>query len=272
MSFGKSREEVLDTIVKKLQRTTLITDLDPGTIAKAICDVMSEEFGDFYKELELTTTMGFVSTAKGSFLDMIGALLNCKRITINGTYESDANYRSRIVNQVYVIAGGNETAIRLKTLSVPGVQNVIMREHTKGTGSFSIYIITDELELPQTIISQVENVIRETKAAGIYAEVKTPVLIPIEVKVRLILSDNVSEAEKASIRQIAKQSIKNYIDNVALGGSFIINEIVRSGMGASNKVIDVDVYSLKINGMNQFVRNFQVNWDQRIVIAKLELI
>lgn len=266
--FGKSKQEVLDNLVLKLKRDTLVTDVDPGTIARALCDVLAEEFGDFYKELELTTTMGFVSSAQGNFLDMIGQLLNCNR----ATNETDSNYRSRIVNQVYVVAGANETSIRLKVLSVPGVKNIIMREFTKGTGSFTIYVITDELESPLTIIDQVESVVRDTKAAGILAEVKTPVLIPVELKVRLIFSDKVSDSEKASLRQSSRTVIKNYLDNISLGGQFVANEVVRQAMSVSDKIIDADFYSLKVNEMNQFVRNFQVGWDERIVVAKLEVL
>jgi hypothetical protein len=268
MFFGKSKEEVSERLANALRKNTLVTNLDPGTLARSLVDIFSEEFGDFYKELELTTVMGFVSTAKGQFLDMIGSLLNCTRLAL----ETDNNYRSRIINQVYVVAGANETSIRLKVLSIPGVKNIIMKQFTKGTGSFSIYIITDDLITPQSILSQVESVVNESKAAGVFAEVKTPVLIPVELKVRLIFSDKVSDIEKTSIRQQAKQNIKTYIDNIALGGNFIVNEIVRTGMDASSKIIDVDFYSLKVNDMTQFVRNFQVDWDQRIVINKIEVL
>jgi hypothetical protein len=268
MFFGKSRTDVSNRIVTGLKKNTVITDLDPGTIARSIVDVVSEEFGDFYRELELTTTMGFVSSAKGQFLDMIGILLNCTRA--NG--EIDSNYRSRIVNQVYVIAGANESSIRLKALSIPGVKNILMREYTRGTGSFCIYVITDDLVTPQSIIDQVESVIKDTRAAGIYAEIKTPILIPIELKVRLMFSDKVSDTEKTSVRQTAKQSVKSYIDNIGLGGIFIVNEIVQVTMDSSIKVIDTDIFGLKVNNMNQFVRNFQVGWDERIVISKLEVV
>lgn len=268
MFFGKSKEEVSESIIKHLRRNTSVTDLDPGMIARAFTDILSEMFGDFYKELELTTTMSFISTAKGTFLEMIGALLNCSRLP----EETDTNYRSRIVNQVFVVAGANQTAIRLKALSVPGVKNVIMREFTRGTGSFSLYIITDELITPQFILDEVEAVVNDTRAGGIYAQVKTPVLIPIELKVRLLFSDKVSEVEKTSIRHVALQNIKNYIDNIDLGGNFIINEIIRNALDANSKVVDVDVYDLKVREMSQFVRNFNISWNERIVINRLEIL
>jgi phage-related baseplate assembly protein len=268
MFIGMSKDDVFNRIITNLKSGTLVTDLDPGSIARAICDVISEEFGDFYSELELTTTMGFVSTAKGRFLDMTGSLLNCVR-TLN---ETDDNYRSRIVNQVYVVAGANETSIRLKALSIEGVKDVIMKEFTKGTGSFSVYVITDDLVTPQPILDAVEAIIKDNKAAGIYAEVKTPVLIPIELKVRLVFSDTISDAEKNSIRQASRQNIKTYIDNVGLGGNFIINEVVTAAMNASKKIVDLDVVSLTVNGINQYVKNFQVDWDERIVASTLEVL
>lgn len=264
----KTRDEILTQLLTRLQKNTEIVDVDPGSIARTFCEILSEEFYEFYNELDLTTTMTFVSTAQGHFLDMIGELLSCNRLPM----ENDANFRTRIVNQVYVIAGGNLTSIRLKLLSIDGVKDVIMREHTRGTGSFSVYVITDEPETPLHILNAAQDAVAVTKSYGVYAEVKAPVLIPVNLKVRLIVSDKVSDAEKATLRQRAQQAIKAYIDNIGLGGTFIVNDIVREAMKASQRILDADLTSLKVNGANQFSKNFSINWDERIVIQTLDVV
>lgn len=263
-----SYDEILQNLLDRLQANTQIVDVDPGSIARAFCEVLAEQYSQFYDQLDLNTTLGFVSTANGQFLDMIGQLLGCTRV-VN---ETDSNFRSRIINQVYVIAGGNLTSIRLRVLSIDGVRDVIMKEFTKGAGSFSIYVITDDIQTPQNILNQVEDIVNTTKSYGVYAQVKAPVLLPVDLKVRLVFGDNVSDAEKASIRQIAKTNIKAYIDNLGMGGTFSINEVLRNAIAASNKIADSEALEMKMNGAVQFAKNFTANWDERIVIGSLDVI
>ncbi len=260
-------DQILQRLLDNLRANTQIVDVDPGSIVRSFSEIMSEEFGDFYTELDLNTTMNFVSTATGQFLDLIGTLLACVRIT----GESDGDFRSRITNQVYVIAGGNLTAIRLKVLSIDGILDVVAREFTKGTGSFSLYIITDNPVISQSLINQAQDAVDLAKSLGVLGEVKAPTLIPIVLKIRLIFSDKVSDAEKTSLRQSAKQAVKTYIDNLGLGGSLSINDIL-SNIRVSNKIVDAEIMLLKISGISQFAKNFTVNWDERIVIDTLDIV
>lgn len=267
MTIGKTRDEILTSLMTNLKANTEVTDLDPGSIARAFCDVLSQSISDLYSDLDLTTTMGFVSTATGSFLDMIGKLLDCTRLT----NETDANYRVRITNQVYVNAGANAISIRLKVLSIDGVQDVIMKEFTKGAGSFSIYVITSDVQPSTTLIASVQTIVEQYRAAGVQAEVLAPILIPLQLKVRLLFNSDVSDAEKTTIKQAAKQNLKSYIDNIGLGGTFTLNQVVRTLLDSSTKIGDVDVYMMTVNGVTKFPSNFTVDWNQRIVTDVLDV-
>lgn len=264
----KSRQEILDDLLTRLQVSTPITAADPGTIARTFIEVLTEEFYDFYNELDLNATMGFVSTATGRYLDLIGSLLDCQR-TVG---ESDSNYRARITQQVYVVAGANYTAIRLKALAVDGVRDVVMRQYTNGAGSFTIHVITDQPSTPVSILNAVKAAVDDAKAYGVYAEVKSPVLIPLELMVRLVFSDDIGGSQKTNIRQQVTKQIKNYCDSLILGDTFILNELVQRIMDASNSIKDVDIYSIKVNGTNRFVGNIQTNWDERLVLDVLNII
>lgn len=264
----KTQEEILESVIARMREETDVTDVDPGSIARAFCDVMSEQFALMYNELEVSATMSFVSTAKGYFLDLIGRMLNCLRLT----GETDTNYRSRIVNQVYVAAGANLTSIRLKALSVEGVRNVLIQPYSHGAGSFCVYVIADNPETPQTILNAVEKVVNDTRAFGVFAEVKSPPLVPVELKVRLIFSDKASDAEKNSIRQAARQNIKSYIDNIELGGSFIVNELVQRTMAVSEKITDIEISSLRVKEISRFTTNFTVGPYERIYTTNLNVV
>jgi uncharacterized phage protein gp47/JayE len=263
----KSRQEILDSLSYRLRDLTDVTNTDPGSVARTFLEVLSEEFYDFYTELDLSVTMGFVSTASSRYLDMIGMLLNCER----SLGEDDDTYRARIVNQVYVVAGANLTALRLKALSVDGVKDVIFKEYSHGAGSFSCYVITDDAEASRTILNAVESVINDTKAYGVYGEVKTPVLIPVQLMVRLVFSSDAGSAERATIRSNTVKSVQDYINSLSLGDTLIINELTQRIMDVSEKIKDIDIYGININGTSRYVTNQSIKWDERFVLDMIDI-
>jgi uncharacterized phage protein gp47/JayE len=263
----KSRDEILQDLENRLKASTDITNTDPGSVARTFLEVLTEEFYDFYTELDLTVTMGFVSTAVSRYLDMIGTLLNCRRTS----GETDESYRARIVNQVYVVAGANLAALRLKALGVPGVRDIIFKEYSHGAGSFSCYVITDDAQASRSILRAVESAINDTKAYGVYGEVKTPVLIPVQLMVRLIFSNDTGAAEKTTIRSNAVRVVRDYVNGLSLGESLIINELTQRIMDVSDKVKDIDVYGLNVNGTSRYVANVSIKWDERFILDMLDI-
>lgn len=263
----KSREEILNDLDYRLRSMTDITSTEPGSVARTFLEVLTEEFYEFYTELELAVTMGFVSTATGRYLDMIGALLNCER----QADETDENYRARIVSQVYVVAGANLTAIRLKALTVEGVKDIVFKEYSHGAGSFTCYVITNDAQTSLATLNAVQAALDEAKAYGIYAEAKTPVLIPVELMVRLIFSNDAGAAEKTTIRQSIVREVTEYIDNVEMGEMIIINELIQRIMDVSTKIKDLDIYGLKVNGISRYVNNVSAKWDEKFILDALDI-
>lgn len=263
----KSREQVLFDLEQRLKASTTITNTDPGSVAKTFLEVLTEEFYEFYNELDLTVTMSFVSTASGRFLDMIGLLLDCQR----GANESDEDYRARIVSQVYVVAGANLTAIRLKALAVEGVRDIVFKQYSHGAGSFSCYVLTKDLQTSRETLRAVEAAIDDAKAYGVYAEVKSPVLIPVNLMVRLVFSNDAGAAEKNTIRQNAVRQIRDYIGELSMGDTIIINEVIQRIMEISTKIKDLDIYGMNIDGVNRYVTNATCKWDEKFILDALDI-
>jgi hypothetical protein len=263
----KTNAEVLADLQTRLTANTDITNTDPGSVARTFLDVLSEEFYEFYSELDLSVTMGFVSTAVGTYLNLVGQLLHCTRIA----GETDDNYRARITNQVYVVAGANLTSIRLKALAIPNVKDLVFKQYTHGAGSFTCYIITYDPSIDRSTISAVQSVVDDTKAYGVYAEVLTPLLIPIELQVRLVFSSDAIDAEKSAIRQNVVKAIRNYIDGLAMGDNFVLNELTQQIMDVSSKIVDLDVYGLAVNNVQKFVGNLNCKWNERFILDTIDI-
>lgn len=79
MYLKKDREEILRNALRKLEQTTPITAIGPGSVARSIAEVVTAELGDFYEVLDFNTAMSVVSTASGRSLELIGRLYNVQR-------------------------------------------------------------------------------------------------------------------------------------------------------------------------------------------------
>jgi uncharacterized phage protein gp47/JayE len=263
----KTTSEVLADLQTRLSSKTDITNVDPGSVARTFLDVLSEEFYQFYSELDLSVTMGFVSTATGTYLNLIGQLLDCTR----NAGETDDNYRARITNQVYVVAGANLTSIRLKALAVEGVKDLVFKQYTHGAGSFSCYVISESPQADRATLQAVQSVVDDTKAYGVYAEVLSPVLIPVELMVRLVFSSDATAAEKGTIRQNVSKALTDYANNLSMGESFILNEAIQQMMDVSPKIIDLDIYGLAVNNVQKFIGNLDCKWNERLLLDTLDI-
>lgn len=263
----KTSAEVLSDLQTRLSAKTDITNVDPGSVARTFLDVLSDEFYQFYAQLDLSVTMGFVSTAAGTYLNLIGQLLNCTR----NIGETDDDYRARITNQVYVVAGANLTSIRLKALAVDNVKNLVFKQYTHGAGSFTCYVISNDPTQDRSTVAAVQSVIDDTKAYGVYAEVSSPVLIPVELQVRLVFSSDASTAEKGTVRQNVSNAIRDYIDGLNMGDGFVLNDAIQSIMDVSPKIIDLDIYGLAVNNVQKFIGNLDCKWNERFILDTLDI-
>lgn len=75
----KEPETVLRNALQKLTVTTPLTSVGPGSIVRALTEVVVSELGDMYALIDFNTSMTFLSTAQGRALDMIGRLFNVER-------------------------------------------------------------------------------------------------------------------------------------------------------------------------------------------------
>lgn len=77
--LSKSRKELLRVALQKLQRETPITSIGPGSVARSLAEVVLSELGDFYSIMDFSTAMGFISSAQGRSLDLLGELYAIQR-------------------------------------------------------------------------------------------------------------------------------------------------------------------------------------------------
>ena len=264
----KTKSEMLDKVLTSLVSRKGITDTSPGSVARMLSEVLIEEFYQFYEQLDAMMLMSFVSTARGMYLDLIGQLLACSR----NVGETDNDYRYRITNQVYVVQGGNLTALRIKILQINGVANVEFRRFTNGAGSFTCYIIPETYPVATDLINKVQAVVDEVASYGIYGEVKISTAIPIDLSIQLIFTDQTTNQERQSIRQQVVSTIERHIKSLTMGEAIIINELVQQTMDASSKILDMQIVNLAVNDLNQYVRNIYPKSEEQYFLRRISVV
>jgi len=338
MLFKKTYEELMSAAIDGLQNNTDITNMSIGGVARSLLEVVNTQLSDYYNVLDVNQAMGFVSSAQGYFLDLIGELFNITRyqpqgasvsasdetqrfyvtrgflgdaipslfipsgtvvsttdgsieytvtadtvfsmaatqvyvpiessqsgaqvnvgkngliwssITTDTIYttndkaivsgsdtESDENFRYRISNATLSFERANEVSIRLAALSVPGVAEVVMRPFSRGIGSYEVLVIPSEGIASSSLIASVQEAIDSVQAYGIGGLAKAPTVVPIDLSVKIMFIDGVTEVDKERIVADVTTSIERYTVNIPVGGTFILNELRQQIMDVSPKIKD----------------------------------
>jgi len=263
----KSKLEMLSTILDSMATRQGITETSPGSVARTFAEIMVEEFYPFYEELDNLTTMAYVTSAVGTYLDLIGALLNCKRL--DG--EIDDDYRTRITEQIYVVQGANIIALRTKAISIDGVAEVDLIPFTHGAGSFTCYVIPTSYPITNEILDSVQEIVNETCGFGIYGEVKASTAIPIDISIQLVFHNQTTNAERQSIRQNVSAAVERYVNEIGMGEPWIVNETIQRVMDVSPKILDMQIFQLTVKENNMYVRNIYPRKEEQYFLRRISV-
>lgn len=112
--LSKNSAEMLNTALQKIQLNTPITNISPGSVARAMAELVTSELGDFYDILNFNTGQNLVGTATGQSLDLIASLYGLARQTLTQVASVDASlgvfyfYVTSPATQTIVIPNGTQ--------------------------------------------------------------------------------------------------------------------------------------------------------------------
>lgn len=263
--YKKSFNEIEKSAIENLKKTR-INNFNEGSRVLSIIRSVNIMLEQFYDDLDKNAQMGYLSTAQGGFLDLIGELLDCKR----REGESNDNYRYRIANQVYVIAGGNKTSLEVETLNIPGVRKVRFANFTRGIGSYSAYVIADSLDQINEAVERVQEVLDSNTSFGIYGVAESPRIIPVSMSLSVIFKSGVSLSQQQTVIQEVRRSLKEYIDKLEMGEGFVASALYQIARNVSDSIFDVEILEIKINSKPILVANYNPYWDEKLYVRSIE--
>lgn len=257
----KTFDELQEETLQELNAIGL--NNEPGSIARLFLSIINKNIADLYDVLNINHMRAFLSTSSGDALDLIGELLNCQR----RFGESDDDYKYRISQQYLVNASSNETSIRLAALSVDGVQDVLLKPHSMGSGTFSVILIIDRTYDADAVIETVKENIDKTVGYGIKYNVVTPTLTYVKFGFKLYMNETISDADAQSIRYDVQSNIADYINSLAVGEDIMIDKITQVIMNTSDKIISNQNTSFYINNIKAIYVNQSCRWFERFALS-----
>jgi len=183
-----------------------------------------------------------------------GTLLvrNRASITSGRGLESDEDFRYRVSKQVTASEMGNETAIRLAALSVPGVADISMVPYVRGLGTFAVYIKSLEARVSDELVDAVQQTIDTVQSFGNRGYALKPKEIGIEMLLSLTYRESITARDRASINRDVVGTMYDYINNLDIGEDFIINEVVQRVMQVDDRIKNVGVANKPIDDLKMW--------------------
>ena len=212
--------------------------------------ILSIDSSEFYIPVESLTpgesanvgTNTLVYHTFNDYSDSINDTLkvtNEVEINLAASVESDANFQFRIANQVLALENANETAIRLATLIVPGVADLVSIPFNRGIGTFDLMIKSTVPSVSKGLLDAVRESVSKVTSQGIVPIVRGPIEIGMSLVGTLIPRRTLSASEETVIINAVTDNITNYINNLDIGEEFIVNEVVERTLSTSDLIKNI---------------------------------
>jgi uncharacterized phage protein gp47/JayE len=187
---------------------------------------------------------------------------NVKSITSGTNVESDSNYKFRIMNATLSAEKANMISVRLAALSVSGVADVVIKPYSRGIGTYDVIVIPVSGIAGDALIESVQGAIDQVTAAGNKGSAIKPSVVPVNIEVALVLKKDVTDYDASQIKARTVLSIQDYIVNIPIGGTFVLNAFRQKIMDTDTRITDHVINCYYFRGQPTFVGNVDIYWDE----------
>ncbi len=206
---------------------------------------------------------------------------NVSSIFNGSNIEDDINYKFRISRAVLTAEAANQTAVLLTCLSIPGVSNVVLQNRHTGIGTFKVLIKSITPSVSPGLIEDVQSQLSLISALGIYPVADKPKETGMQFVITIKYNDGVSAEEQDAIEDQVRVNVTDYVNNLDIGESFILDRLVSQVISTSSSIKDIGAASgVPIDQMfiyketrlrdsktrNTLLDNYVPRQDERIII------
>jgi uncharacterized phage protein gp47/JayE len=150
--------------------------------------------------------------------------------------ESDADYAYRINLKLQTNSGAAETDLQLAILGVPGIQNIVFE---RLSGTFNAYIYAISPVIPPSLLLTVQNLMDNIVSYPLVGLAVAPDLIGISLETTINFASGTSTSDQSAITANAVAAAVNYINNLSVGASLVINTLASVIASADSRIVDI---------------------------------
>ena len=150
--------------------------------------------------------------------------------------EQDEDYRYRISLWLQSHGGAAQVDLRLAALAIPGIQDVVFETQA---GTYTCYVYGVSPYVPISLLQMVQSQLDQKTAYPLFGTAVQPDIIGISFSTTLTFALNTSSGTQANAIGNAQSAAANYINNLAIGQEFVINQLADIIMNSDSNIIDV---------------------------------
>jgi Baseplate J-like protein len=150
--------------------------------------------------------------------------------------EADADYQYRINLKLQSAGGSSEVDIRAALLQVPGIANVAFNSLA---GTYQVFVYGVSPVVAPSLLALAQTAMNGATAYPLNGIALASTLVGISLTTTLTLQAGLSTAQQAQIVSEAQTAAANYINNLAIGAEFVINECADVIMNSDSNIIDI---------------------------------
>lgn len=189
---------------------------------------------------------------------------NSDSIATGSEPETDANYRARLMQAFSAYGGGNPAAITMAVQGTPGISDFEIINQARGAGTYDVLLVPTGNRVSVGVMQLLQQALTSLSAFGISVKVREPEYTPISLIVTLDLKEDLG-LEGLNVRTAVQEAILNYIANVPMGGTFVVNALIAQVMSVSSQIKDVALTELTLDQRAKLPMNFTLADDAVLI-------
>lgn len=195
---------------------------------------------------------------------------NPKSIESRAAYESDENYRTRIISEIRVNAGGTLTALRFSALKVQGVRDVRIAPARYGLGSMEMLVISETGTTSASVRGLVSAALEPVRPAGVRLYLKDPTRTEIGMNIGLIVP-NIATPEGRDLVARVNLATTLYLNSLLPGDKLVYSQLLQRILDASDQIQDVRMINFSSNGSEVARTNYDPAYDEQVVPGEIRV-
>lgn len=193
---------------------------------------------------------------------------NPKPVSPVSGYETDDNFRARIIKGARTTAGGTLEAIRFAGLAVPGVRDVVLKDAAYGLGSVEALVVPEDRAMLATAMAGIAVAFRDTRPAGIRLRVREPEYTSLDITATVFLRPDTGVTPDGPARR-AEIAATRFINRQLPGQSMVYNRLIQAMMESSDVITDVSIDEFRVSGVEVLRRNYTPESYQQLTPGRI---